>query len=142
MHRRIEEASIAPTGSARFLSLVIGRACRRAQCNWRRVSSKKIVGFVQKICLKNLLSFQFAFLSIKPPQPIAEPVADGPGFAVAIDRDVVKGGAGGGVARHTVRALARLSLVSPGLARRMLPGAPQRHLASASRKQPAARGFG
>jgi hypothetical protein len=31
MHRRIEEASIAPTGSAPFLSLVIGRACRRAQ---------------------------------------------------------------------------------------------------------------
>ena len=33
MHRRIEEASIAPTGSATFLSLVIGTACRRAQCN-------------------------------------------------------------------------------------------------------------
>jgi hypothetical protein len=27
MHRRIEETSIAPTGSAPFLSLVIGRAC-------------------------------------------------------------------------------------------------------------------
>jgi hypothetical protein len=40
------------------------------------------------------------------------------------------------------QALATLSLVSPGLARRMLPAAPQRHLASGSRKQPAARGFG
>jgi hypothetical protein len=82
----------APHRQRPFLSLVIGRACRRSQCKLAQSLVQKIVGFVQKItCLKKstVISVR-VFCRCNRRNQLRKRLLMGQVSRWPIDRDVVK----------------------------------------------------